>query len=172
MSTATKKVLELCTGESMAKTLWPDAEITSWDYTSPLPEKFFGTFDIVFSNNVLQRSSYHIMISLLTLYSACLNEGGQVHIIVPSLEWAAREVLSEKPSPVSMIMLWGGQGGDNSVHMSGFTMRGLRSYLEKVGLFVTAAKTDQYTLQVNGKDHQTEQHYVCAVKGRMELQRE
>lgn len=172
MSTVTKKVLELCAGEGTAKDLWKDAEITSWDFTSPIPESMFNTFDIVFSNNVLQRGSYHIAPSLITLYGACVKEGGEIHLVVPSLEWAAREVLSEKPSPVCMIMLWGGQGGDGSVHMSGHTMRGLRAHFEKVGLFVVTAKTQEYTLQVNGKEYQTEQHYICAIKGKQELQKE
>lgn len=171
MSTAIK-VLELCPGESTAKNLWPGCEITSWDFASPIPESMFNQFDIVFSNNVLQRSSHFISQTLISTWGACLKDGGQLHLVVPSLEWAAREVLSENPSPISLIMLWGGQGADASVHMSGYTMRLLRASFEKAGLNVVAAKTNQYKLMVNDKEYPTEQHYVCGVKGRAELQKE
>jgi hypothetical protein len=131
-----------------------------------------GTFDVVFSNNVLQRFSYMTILNVLKGWEECLVDGGELHVVVPSLEWACREVLHERPSPACMISLFGGQGGDGSVHMSGFTMRLLRADFEKIGLSVFRARTGPVTMTVGDVEMTIEQHYIAGRKGAPVLRNE
>lgn len=167
------KVLELSPWtESISQTIYPDAEITRYDFISPVPEEFTGKFDAVMANGVLQRFNYMEAPNVMAAWAKCLKDGGELHIIVPSLEWACREVLSESPSPVCMVALYGAQGGDGSVHTSGFTMRLLRAHCARTGLNVTKARTADTAIDVNGTEYKLQQHYVCGVKGTPELKKE
>lgn len=171
MNTVTK-VLELSPWEeSVSPHIYPDAEVTRWDWVSPVPIEYVGQFDAVIANGVLQRFNYMVSQAAILGWKDCLREGGELHIIVPSLEWACRQVLMENPSPVCMVVLWGGQGGDGSVHTSGYTMRLLRANLDRCGLKATKAKTDKTSIEWNGKVYEFEQHYVCGVKGTPELKK-
>jgi Uncharacterized protein conserved in bacteria len=167
------KVLELSPFEdSVSASVYPDAEVTRWDFVSPIPPEFVGQFDAVMANNALQRFNYMASITALAAWAQCLKEGGELHVVVPSLEWACREVLSENPSPVCMIVLYGGQGGDGSIHTSGYTMRLLRAHFDKIGLGVTKARTGDVDIEVNGKVMKFQQHYICGVKGVPELSKQ
>lgn len=165
------KVLELSPWESIAKVLYEDAEVTMWDFTSPIPEEYHGKFDAVISNNALQRVNYMNALPTINAMKACLREGGELHVIVPSLEWACREVLSENPNPACMVVLYGGQGADSSVHTSGFTMRLLRAHYERAGLAATKAATSPAKIDIGGKQYEILQHYICGVNGKPELQK-
>jgi len=157
---------------------WKDAQVRNWDFYAPIPDTLRNSFDVVFSNNVLQRISYLSTLDTIKTWVDCLTEGGQFHLIVPSLEWACREVLHDRPSPACLIALFGGQGADGSTHLSGFTMRLLRADFEKSGLSVVKAQTIPYTMTVidsktaQRKEWQMEQHYIVGVKGRPELRKE
>jgi hypothetical protein len=166
------KLLELSPNEQQAKEIWKDAEITPWDFSIPTADNMLNCYDIVFANNVLQRFSYMAALNVLKGWEECLADGGELHVIVPSLEWACREVLHERPSPACMISLFGGQGGDGSVHMSGFTMRLLRADFEKIGLGVFRARTGPVTMGVNGVEMTIEQHYIAGRKGAPVLKNE
>jgi hypothetical protein len=71
-----------------------------------------------------------------------------------------------------MVTLYGGQGGDGSVHMSGYTMRLLRAHFERCGLKVTKARTSNTSIGIGGKEYEFMQHYVCGVNGNPGLQKE
>lgn len=160
------KVLELSPfADSVSQTIYPDADITRWDFISPVPVEYHGQFDAIVANNVLQRFNFMSAVGIIKSWVQCLKDGGEFHLIVPSLEWAAREVLSENPSPVCMVVLYGGQGGDGSVHTSGYTMRLLRAHFASAGLNATKARTGDASIEYNGKVLSFQQHYLCGVKG-------
>lgn len=171
MNTVTK-VLEVSPWEeSVSSSIYPDAEITRCDWAAPVPPEYNGKFDAIMANSILQRFNYMAAPSVVARWVDCLREGGELHIVVPSLEWACRQVLSENPSPVCQVVLWGGQGGDGSVHTSGYTMRLLRATLQRCGLNATKAKTDKASIEYGGHTYEFEQHYVCGVKGMPELKK-
>lgn len=173
MSTVTN-VLEMSPWEeSLAPHIYKgiETDVRRWDFEAPVPSEFENKYDAVISNGVLQRFNYMAAPAAINAWVNCLKDGGELHIIVPSLEWACREVLSEKPSPVCMVVLYGGQGGDGSVHTSGYTMRLLRVHLERCGLKCTRARTDATNININGQTYAFDQHYVCGVKGTPELRK-
>jgi predicted SAM-dependent methyltransferase len=132
-----------------------------------MPEQLRGKLDGLLASHVLEHFSYWKTETVLKGWVDCLKENGDLHILVPSLEWAAREVLSEKPSPAVYAQLFAGHVNEWDVHLTGFTMRKLRFLMEKVGLGVYIARTGVYHVRVAGYENEFEalQHYVVGRKG-------
>ena len=129
---------------------------------SEIPEELYGQFIGVFASHVLEHFSFWTTTAILKMWVRCLVPGGSLHIVVPSLEWAARQILEEeKPSPALLPHLYAGQTNQWDLHYSGFTMRRLRVEFERAGLEVYRAKTGPYTIVVLGTEHQAEQHYIA-----------
>lgn len=137
-----------------------------------LPEEMDGKFDGLLASHVLEHFSYWNTEQVLAGWVRCLKDGGELHILVPSLEWAAREVLSEHPSPAVYAQLYAGQVNQWDVHLTGFTMRKLRQLMERVGINVHTAKTGVYHIRVGTLgEFEAHQHYIAGVKGTPVLQK-
>lgn len=137
-----------------------------------LPEEMIGKFDGFLASHVLEHFSYWNTETVLAGWVKCLKDGGELHILVPSLEWAAREVLSERPSPAVYAQLYAGQVNQWDVHYTGFTMRKLRQLMERVGISVHTAKTGVYHIRVGSLgEFEAHQHYIAGVKGSPLLQK-
>ncbi len=135
-----------------------------------MPPELYGKLDGLLASHVLEHFSYWSTNKVLAGWVKCLKEGGELHILVPSLEWAARQVLSENPSPAIYAQLYAGQVNQWDVHLTGFTMRKLRQLFEKEGLAVHTARTGIYHLNVSTLGvFPAEQHYIVGVKGQPEL---
>ena len=137
-----------------------------------LPQELRGTLDGIFASHVLEHFSYWDTEKVLTHWMDWLKDGGSLHIVVPSWEWAAREVLSDKPSPALFGHSFAGNVNEWDKHLCMFTMRNLRRLFEKIGLKVVAAQTGIYHLHYNGSNYPAEQHYIYGVKGQTPLQKE
>lgn len=59
-----------------------------------MPGELHGQLDGLLASHVLEHFSYWQTENVLNGWVECLKPGGELHILVPSLEWAAREVLS------------------------------------------------------------------------------
>ena len=137
-----------------------------------LPEQMVGKFDGILASHVLEHFSYWKTDKVLQGWVNCLKDGGELHILVPSLEWAAREILSERPSPAVYAQLYAGQVDQWDVHLTGFTMRKLRQIMENAGINVRVATTGVYHVRVGSLDGvEAHQHYVAGVKGSPVLQK-
>src|SRR5574339_443576 len=99
-----------------------------------LPKELLGKFDGLLASHVLEHFSYWHTERVLKGWVDCLKDGGELHVLVPSLEWAAREVLSENPSPAVYAQLFAGQVNTWDVHYTGFTMRKLRMLMDRIGI--------------------------------------
>lgn len=132
-----------------------------------MPVELYGKLDGLLASHVLEHFSYWKTEAILKGWIDCLKPGGEIHVLVPSLEWAAREVLSDNPSPAVYAQLFAGQVNFWDVHLTGFTMRKLRSLFEKAGIAVDTARTGIYHVRVAGypKEFEAHQHYVAGVKG-------
>lgn len=152
----------------------PDIVADASNLYMALPEELRGKLDGVFASHVLEHFSYWDTERVLTNWKDCLREGGELHVVVPSWEWAAREVLSEKPSPALLGHSFAGQVNTWDVHLCMFTMRNLRRIFEKIGLSVIRARTGEYSLAIGHPDniHKAEQHYIVGVNGTPELKKE
>lgn len=137
-----------------------------------MPEELYGQLDGLLASHVLEHFPYRQTVSVLEGWVKCLKDGGELHILVPSLEWAAREVLSENPSPAVYAQLYAGQVTQWDVHYTGFTMRKLRQIMEMVGINVHTATTGVYHLRVGTLgEFEAHQHYVAGVKGTPQLRK-
>jgi len=119
---------------------------------------------MVFAHNALQRASNFAAVDILKSWYHVLKPNGELHVFVPSMEWAAREILSEDPSPLTLIQLYGTQQNEDNFWLSGHTLRRLRIDMEEAGFTVEAAKVGYYVMSVNGKDERAEEHYVLGRK--------
>jgi len=154
---------------------WADAEILHLDAVKDhkpdilcdardIPVEYWGTFDAVFASHVLEHFPWYEGSAVLEHWAELLKPGGELHIIVPSLEWAARAILSEKVPMSVLPHLYAGQVDEYDIHRTGFTMLLLRKYFDEVNLGVTMARTTPYWIMVLGEPMQAEQHYVVGVK--------
>lgn len=152
----------------------PDIVADAANLYETLPEELRGNLDGVFASHVLEHFSYWQTERVLTNWKSCLKDKGELHILVPSWEWAAREVLSEKPSPALFGHSFAGQVNEWDVHLTMFTMRNLRRLFEKIGLSVIRARTGEYALAIGSPDNilKAEQHYIVGVNGTPELRKE
>ena len=138
-----------------------------------LPEELHGQFDGPFASHVLEHFSYWDTERVLRGWIDCLKEGGELHIVVPSWEWTAREVLSEKPSPATLPHSFAGQVNQWDVHLAMFTMRNLRRLFDKLGLSLRAAATGKYHINVGDMGiFEAEEHYIAGIKGPPKLRKE
>lgn len=152
------KVLDLNADDKYSPHILADA--------ADMPPELYEKLDGLLASHVLEHFSYWKTDKVVEGWVRCLKEGGEIHILVPSLEWAAREILSEKPSPAVYGQLYAGQTTPWDLHLTGFTMRKLRQVLEKAGISVNVARTGVYHIKVGEMgDFPAEQHYIAGVKG-------
>jgi predicted SAM-dependent methyltransferase len=159
-----------------AAQLWPNAEQVTVDidpdvkatFTADarnLPEELRkGDFDVVFASHILEHIPYAMSTVTVKHWAECLKVGGSMHIIVPSFEWAAKQIMKDEPSVAWLPHVCGGLLNQWDVHVAQFTMRRLRSVMEGAGLRVVSAQKGLYGITINKKDYDCEQLYVKAVK--------
>ena len=123
-----------------------------------------GKFDVVFASHVLEHMPWHATDSVLASWVRILNPGGALHVMVPSLEWCAEEILSDNPSKALLPVLFGGQFQTGDDHLTGFTMRYLRARMEKAGLHVYRAVSGAKEIHVGeGEQVESDQHYAIGL---------
>lgn len=109
------------------------------DITLPLPADYWAQFDVVHLSHVLEHINWAQVIGTLRNLRELLKPGGELHIYVPALEWAAMEILKPKASNVLMSHLYGSQSSPWQYHRSGYTLPMLRQLMALVGLTVIQA---------------------------------
>ena len=105
---------------------------------------------------------------VLNRFFELLVEDGQCHILVPSLEWAAAQLVSEQPSPATMFHIYGAQWDRWQEHKTGFTMPSLRSVLNRAGFFIGKAVLAPLEITMTIKEEEqliiSHQLYVVGIK--------
>ena len=142
--------------------MWMKAKVKNLN-GSIEPNKYHKKkYDAVIAYHALQRTINANVVQLIKSWKRCLKPEGELYIFVPSLEWAAREILAEDPSSLLLVHIFGDQGDENHYHLSGHTLRRLRVDLTRAGMKVTSAKTGYYISGLGGKEYRAEQHVVTA----------
>lgn len=152
------KVLAVGDGAgNFARDVFEGADIET---TTLLPGKKRTGYDAVFSYMALQLVPYRDIMRTVKAWVEVLNTGGELTLMVPSLEWAAVQVLSKERSPALIVHLFGLQDKPGRFHASAFTMMDLRSVCSKAGIAVTHAATGEYHIN----DNICEMHTVRGLK--------
>ncbi len=154
-----KKILAI--GENgtkeLAQELFPEATVE----TALLkPGKKQSGYDAILSYMVLPRVSFREIETVTRAWVEALKPGGEIVIFVPSLEWAAVQILSPDRSPALILHLFGMQKQPGEYYSSGFTMLDLRSLCNMLGIAVTHASTGEYMIG----DQACECHTVRGIK--------
>ena len=134
-----------------------------------IPEELLGKYDHVLASHVLEHFPWFDTIAVLTNWRGLLKPQGRLHVVVPSLEWVAEQILAEHPSKAVLPHLHAGITTPWDVHLASFTMRHLRASFENAGFAVVRARTGDYPIRVGadseGQDiiEVAQQHYACGV---------
>ena len=154
---------------------WEDAEVLTLDVlpdyepdilcnADDIPAQWNENFNGILASHVLEHFGFWRTEEILKKWMLLLKPGGELHIVVPSAEWAARQILSEQPSLATFPHLFGSHINEYQMHKSAFTMRLLRRVFEGAGLETRRAVTGQYNISVNGTAFVAEQHYAFGIK--------
>lgn len=103
-------------------------------------------YDKMLSYMVLPRVSYRKVEDVFKSWVDALNPSGELVIFVPSLEWAAVQILSPERNPALAVHLFGMQDKPSEYYSCGFTMMDLRALCARMNIAVTHASTGEYLI--------------------------
>ena len=127
------------------------------DITLPFPDDLVGSFDIVFASHVLEHVPYRQAMTVLRHIKSACKPGGELRIYVPSMEWAAQEILSGKETFGLMGLIWGGQADPWDNHYCGFTRRSLANAMMNVGCVDVKVGESGIVVVIDGKHYDAKQ---------------
>jgi hypothetical protein len=167
-----KKLLATKRSENLAKSMVeaPSGYVADYeifimdDDFSKIRNRDRGRFDAMISIDDLVHVQNAGVIPVLKEWREALNDDGYLHLFVPSLEWAAEQLLEEEPSPMILAHIYGFQDKPDAYRVSGFTMRRLRRDLDVAGYSVENATVGTNALVMDNNVEEVGQLYVRARK--------
>lgn len=171
------RVLDLGAGRNnVARQMFPDADVVRVDINEnvqpdvvadvrELPDDL-GEFDAIVASHLLEHFGRTEATPLLQHWFSHLKSGGELHIMVPDLVWAAEELVKQRVTVHLLMHIYGSQGGENQYHKFGYTMLLLRDLVERAGYTVRDATTAMYGIQfpLGTEPVRARMLYVKAVK--------
>lgn len=163
-----------CGTKSQASLAFPDIEVVRLDIDEevdaeyhldirePLP--FGEEFDIVVASHVLEHIEHSRMLETIKNLRNVLKEDGEMYIISPSMEWAAGELLSHKPSSVTMWAIYGSQANQYDYHKCGFTLMWIRDLIALAGMIPRKATQSEFPIDRDGKTYKCVQNVAIAMR--------
>ena len=130
-------------GADRALELWPGAEIAADAKPEP------NTYDAVYFENLLPEMTRRQVGPALKLLYDSLVMGGEIVIVVPSLEWACRVIATQDEPPLTAYASL--YGDDGEPFLCGFTMRWLRAECERAGFKTVEAFDREYEVTAGEK---------------------
>jgi len=103
-----------------------------------------GSFDIIFSSHVLEHFDREEHIQLLKEWLRVLKPEGEVRIVVPSIEWAAKKLVEGIVDNDVMNVLYGAQSNPYDFHKTGFTPLTLSALVRNLNCKVDSCITDDF----------------------------
>lgn len=136
------------------------------DITQPFPEEMYDKYDILFVSHVLEHIDRVKVLDTLRNLRKILKEGGEIWVIVPSLEWAANQIVMQDTLPTSVqAVIFGGQLTEYDYHKCGFTLASLRQVLGMTEYLPRKAYQGSFGIELySGKIETAAQNIVIAVK--------
>lgn len=155
-----KKILAVGLGaEAVVRQFYEDVEIEV--AVKKLPNK---KFDVLVSYMALPLLPFRKIHGTIRNYFDCLNDGGELILFLPSLEWAAEQILADTFNPAVSAHLYGDQNDSSRFYGSGYTMRDARVFLERAGFATTHASRGEYVVRIDGTEYFPEMHILRSVK--------
>lgn len=118
------------------------------DITTPLPEELIEQFDIVYCSHVMEHIDRIKVLPTLLNISKALKDKGELWVIVPSMEWAAMEIIKHNDGFHIQAHIFGGQQNPWDYHRTGFTLGSLRQSMQIIGLVPRKAYQSPFQISV------------------------
>lgn len=186
------RVLDLGAGEScVARELWPEAEVVAVDArviaplvggdgpgddrvtrvvadVRALPEDL-GEFEVILASHVLEHLTRAEVVPALAHWAEHLTSGGELHVLVPDLAWAAERVVRGEMAVEVQATIYGSQANEWQFHRVGFTVALLRDAVRQAGLVVRQARLGPFEIENTWEDGRREvvvarQIYVVGIR--------
>ena len=152
------RILDLGCGHSdTSRRMWPDAEIVRVDNDPDvLPDVLadvcglpgdLGQFDAILAAHILEHLPRTAAIPALKHWLEFLKPGGELHLMVPDLVWAAEELVRQRASVHVLMHIYGAQSDAHQEHHFGYTMILLRDAIDRAGYIVKSAQTARYGIR-------------------------
>ena len=135
-----------------------------FDITKPLPEELKGQFDIVYCSHMMEHIDRNKVFAAMDNLIAAAKDMGEIWVIVPSMEWAASEILRGRDGIHIQGHIFGGQSNEWEYHRSGFTLSALRFLFESRKILVRKAYQAPFTLGYENREFQCVQNVVIGLK--------
>ena len=103
-------------------------------------------FDIVFSSHVLEHIDRGQQKSTLEEWCRVVKKGGELRLVLPSIKWAAQEIVKGNLDYNVLNVLYGAQSNPYDYHQAGFTPEFLRELVTSLGLSVTEVREEGYNI--------------------------
>lgn len=134
------------------------------DLLEPLPEEHHGAYDVVVASHVLEHIERDGVLVAVKNISKAVRMGGELWVMVPSLEWAADEIRRGRSGKHVQLSVFGGQWSPYDFHKSGFTLSNLRQLVEMAGFVTRKAYQSPFIVGVDGESWQVLQNVVIGLK--------
>jgi len=145
--------------------LFPGCDITELD-DGNIPEKIDDDYEIVYLGHILQRYPRDQVGTIIKQFAEYLKPYGEMWVVVPSLEWAARELYTQDhPGMIPYVMVY---GNSFDPHLSGFTLNWLRVAMQVNGLIVRKAVQEWVHIKEGDNEMKVMQNLCIAYKPKQE----
>jgi hypothetical protein len=126
-----------------------------------------GEYDAVYCHNCMQILERHEVVPAVKKLSEHLREDGELWMIVPALEWIAKQILGGPPDPIVHMMLFGA----DIPFRSGFTLHWMRGLIEAAGIIVRMASQQAMELYKDEEKTLVPLNIVIGIKHNMDEDR-
>jgi len=136
-------------GASFAANSWPKCEVVELGLPFPTQKA-----EKLVLYKTLCYATYQAALLHLKVMADLVVDGGEVVVVVPSADWAIRELLRPDGSRAAKFMLHGPQNGPDDVYKSSWTLEDLRTFMSASGLaphISTTVAEDQPVLGAGGE---------------------
>jgi len=129
----------------------------------PMPDKLKEQYDLAYMSHVLEHIAWRDAPSVAKEVTTLIKPGGYFLIIVPSLEWAAKEICRGNYNLGVLMTIYGGQDDKWQFHNCGFTKAALSMLAEKIEMKVHSIRDGPTIVLANEKMFNSEQHelFMC-----------
>lgn len=162
--TPTMKVLDFNQdGIAVSGDQFPDAQIdtVSWAGFDKWYADNKTEYDVLVVGHILPLVERRILPDFVKKLKNLVHDMGEIHFYVPDLDWAAKMLIKNKPSPLIQFALY---GNEQYPHRSGFTLLWLRTLVESAGILVRHSTMSPYIVRVGEEAQYIPQLVILGVR--------
>lgn len=130
------------------------------DILQPVPPELVGKYDYVQFTHVLEHISWRLSVPVFKNVASLVKPGGWFLFAVPSIEFAAREIIRGNFHAGILGLIYGGQDDEYAYHKSGYTRPAVEMLIELIGFKTYSIREAEVIVVIDGKNHHGKQWEV------------